>query len=624
MQRRVRLSRYQLTRTVERAAIAPVVPDALPEDNLLTNISLGEGLRVLIPEWDRVLPDDVLTVMWDDNDIHVHTVVDPSTQDWPYEFMISPEQLAGFGNGIHSLAYRVRADSGAATQSDTTSLKIDRTPPLQGNVPPTLEFPPEVVTGGLTSEYLAANNDEVIATIPYYNGMEPDQKVHPFWGNTSLGLLTITSENVGSQSVPIAISGNTVRSTGEGVKEAHYYLTSRAGFDGPSSDPSIVSVLLSPIPANLQAPVVPLAADGLIDLEDANAGVTIEIRQYDNALVGDILVAKWDTSTLSPEVVVPGAFPLEVLVPRQTLIAAGSGTRIVSYQIFRSGFSFDSPLTEVVVDITSVGPEDPDPSTPENEALEQPTVTGASGAVNDLGPDDLGANAQVTVPFYEGAALDQVITLYWGHAPNPVNVTSHTVDQNDLDEAAFPDLVVPAVIVDATPNDPALPVYYTLSRPLAEQPPANSVLSPAQYITVHTGAPGGPGGLDPAMFPDASANGWLLTEQVVNGVNVHVEVYENMEAGDVVTLRWQAFSATNAAPGTEIDGAFFVSAPRTVGAPELANGLSFVVPYETYVDAIAGAHPSAQGAGQVLYTVTQAGYDYTAAAAAVRIDLGAP
>ncbi|MHA1081275.1 hypothetical protein ACR9HU_23895 (plasmid) [Enterobacter ludwigii] len=568
---------------------------------------------------ERPLPDDVLTVSWNGTAIHTYTLADPDAQAWPYTFQISPDQLTV--NGTHRLDYNVTADSGATSDSDPTAVRIDQEPPIHGNVPPSLIFPDEVMSSGITLEYLAAHNNEVIATVPSYADMEAGQVVHPFWSTLSLPSVTVTQEDVDAGSIAIPVSGTIIQNAGEGIREAHYYLSSRAGFDGLPSEPVNLNVLLTPAPAGLAAPVVPLAADGLIDLPDVNAGVTVEIAAYDNARNGDLIVVTWGDTPLQPATVVVGAFPLEIPVQRAVVVREGTGTVTVGYQVVRNSITFDAPTTEVEVDITTVGPVDPDPSTPENEALAAPTVRGNSGLDNEMTPEDYDHEATVIVPFYPEAAVGEIVTVYWGQAPATL-IGTHTVAQGDLDNQLFPDFIVPLEVVDATPNDAAWPVYYTLSRP-AGQTPANPVLSPARLVNVHMVGPGGPDGLSAAVFTDASASGWLLTPQVQDGVRVHVAVYEYMQSGDIVTLDWQAFSTTNAAAGTEIDGSQF-SISRTVGAPELANGVDFVVPYEGYVDAIAGASPTGQGAGQALYSVTQGGSDYNAPVATVRIDLGTP
>jgi len=617
-QRNVRLARYNKFRLQLQALPVAIVPDALPPDNLLPVDVLENGMTVNIPQWNRVLPEDRLEVLWDDNIVNTHTVDTPEDETWPYSFKVPSTEL--ITEGLHSLAYKVTAASGAATDSDKLTVKIDREAPDHDNVPPSLVFPAEVNTNGITLEYLDSNNNAVIATVPGYDGMEADQKVHPHWSTVTLDTVTVTEADVTAGEIKVTFPGDIIRREGEGKKPAHYYLTSRAGFDGKSSEFTMVNVLLTPRPDSLQAPRVPLADNGLIDLEDANAGVTIEIDSYTNARTGDIIVAQWGSRTLSTVAVIEGKFPVEVPVSRSTVIGEGSGTVKVSYQVARSDLFFPAPPTEVEVDVDTVGPVNPDPDSPINKNLAPPIITGNSGKTNELTPEDYNHPATITIPVYENAKAGEIVTAYWGASTVSATLRPYTVTTDDLSQNNFPGIEVPKAVVNSSSNDKTWPVYYTLSRP---QPPANPVFSPSAMVNIHMVGPGGLDGLDAAEFTDASESGWLLLAQVENGLRVHVAVYENMLDKDEIVMNWQAFSTTNAAAGTEITDSNYRER-KIVGAPERANGVDFVIPYKDKVDAIAGASASGQGAGQIIYTVTQAGSDYNAPAATVKIDLGAP
>lgn len=593
--------------------VAPSVPEALEPDNLLHVTTLESGMTVSIPEWPRVLPDDKLEVHWKGNIVHTFDVVDPQDVVFPYTFIVSPNDLKG--DGVFPLFYSVTASSGASDDSDQTFVKIDTSSPNLGNVPEALIFPDDVLSNGLTSEYLEENDDQVIAVVPQYAGMEAGQTVHPSFYNRQLDSVVVTETDVTNGQVPIIIPGETVREVGEGEQISTYFLTSRAGFDGLRSAPASVNVLLSPVPADLLPAHVPLADDGLIDIPDANLGVLVEIEEYKNASSSDIIWVKWGNQQLQPTAVIPGGFPITIPVLRSTIIQAGSGEITVSYHITRSNMNFLAPDEVVQVDVTTVGPVDPNPGTPENEALEPPVVVGFSATENELIPEDYDNPVQVTIPFYEEAQVGEKIKVYWGHAPATLAV-SYTVSESDITSQVFAPLEVAAEIVNTTPNDAAFPVSYTIGRATGTE---NAVSSPAQFVNVHMSRPGGVEGLDPAVFTETNAQGWLLKEQIEDGTEVLVNVYENMAIGDIVTLNWMAFSTTNAAPGTEIEGSEY-SDFVTVSEPELANGITFNVPKE-FIDPIAEVSPTYQGAGQVFYTVTQGGSDTTSSEEVVKIDL---
>jgi hypothetical protein len=615
-QRALMRSAFLKSQNQPRELAAPEVPDALPPDNLLPKDILLSGLPVTIPGWERPLAGDQLFIYWDEAIVELTQINDPTTE-LPYKFTISPDKL--LGDGIFPLYYKVMAASGSESDSATVMIKIDRTPPNQNNVPQALVFDAEVMSEGLTVEYLEANNDQVPAYVPEYTDMQAGETVHAFWDEIPLEPITLTEADVTAKKVPVIISGDIVREAGQGTILADYYLTSRAGFDGLPSLASTINVLLTPKPTNLKAPIVPLAEDPAgIDLQDANTGVVVQIDEYQNATATDLVVAKWGNTNLSPALVIPGEFPILVSVPRSTIINEGSGEREVSYIVSRGGLNFDAPPITVKVDVETVGPTDPDPGTPENEALEPAVLTSASGLTNELVGEDQGQSASVQIALYEGANPGDKVTLYWGNTP-PTEAGSLLVSEAEISAGELTPIAIDAGIISATPDNPAWPLYYTLSLPLK---PGNAIASPITPINVHMSSPGGLEGLDPLTYPDANANGWLLTELVENGANLFVAVYENMKLGDIVTLTWQAYSSTNAAPGTEVDGTLYTT-QKTVAEPEMANGISFVVPYD-YIKPIAEVSPTLQGSGIGSYTVTQGGSDTSSPDALVKIELGHP
>lgn len=616
LQRQNRLRRFNEKLRDADTLSPPTANGLIPPDNLTPSSVQLDGLEVQIPEWGRVLPNDKLYIVWQGELTNIaYVVTDPETQVFPITIQIPSSYFST--NGSYIISYSVAATSGAPASSAPLVIKVDTEAPNQGNIPGALIYPDEVIKNGLTLEYLSQNKNQVIATVPSYTKMEAGQVVNPVWASINLPSITVTADDVKAGKVSVNIPTDIITQSGEGSIESHYTLTSRAGFDGLESDPALVNVILTPVPANLKAPVVPLAVDGLIDLPDADAGVTVEISQYSNALTGDNIIAKWGSASLAANTVISDNFPVEISVPREIVISEGTGTINVSYQVIRKGNIYDAPAITVEVDVDHVGPENPDEGTPVNEALDPPEVKGSTGETNALEPADAGKVATVTVPLYENAKIGEIITVYWGSGAQSQILDTHSVTQTDLDNDAFEDFIVSADIVDSTPNDPEWPVHYTLSRATE---PANPVLSPTQLVNVYLT---GPSNLVPPVLPDINELGWLLIEAVENGAAVSIPVYENMANGDVVTIYWQAFSTTNAAEGTEIENSAYES-NKTVGAPELANGIAFTVPYQEYIDPIASASPYAQGSAQIKYTVNQAGHEFASEMVVVPIDLGHP
>ncbi|HTJ93182.1 MAG TPA: hypothetical protein VL424_08745 [Pararobbsia sp.] len=601
---------------------APIPIGTIQPDNLVPAALIAEGMEVQIPQWGRVLPGDTLTVMWDDTDTLTTFVVTNPASTFPFYMTVAPDKMAE--DGAHPLNYHVTTTTGATSQSETTIVTVDHRAPNNNQPPLAFVFPPEVVSGGVTLEYLEANSDQVKVTVPHYAGMEAGQLVTSSWSGFVLPTVTVTASDVANACVMVTVPGDVIRQAGEGTANALYRLTSRAGFVGPLSDNSAVSVWLSPVPTNLKAPRVPLAADGVIDLPDADLGVTIEVAAYTNFLTGDSIIATWGDTTLN-EVQINSAdeFPVSVRVVRSVVLDTGSGTVEVAYKIRRLTRYIPSSTITVTTDVGRIGPADPDPDTNVNEALTGPTVKGASGNVNKLVITDANKPATVTVPFYLTAATGDVIDLYWGPTSQATHVGTTVLSAQDVANSTIPDMTVSAAIVDTTPDSSGWPVYYTLSNPATSTHP-NPVFSEATLVSVKLTKPGGPTGLQPAVFPDINSQGWLLTETVINGANVNVLIYPNMALGDVVKLTWQAYSSTNAATGSEITSALWVSTDVKVSAAELLNGIAFVVPYKDAIEPIATDAQYSMGSGTAVYTVMQDGNDYLSPPAVVPIDLGQP
>lgn len=410
--RQNRLKRFNSNAMLEEDLPAPQVNNLISPDNLVPSEAEISGLNISIPEWSRVLPNDKIYLLVQGEQTEIfHVVLDPEKEKFPI-VLNTPTSLFP-SNRSYVISYAIAAQSGSTSYSAPVTIKIDRESPNQGNMPDALIYPEEIIAKGLTLEYLTAHNEFLIATVPAYTKMEAGQTVNPVWADNDLPAVTVTDADVKAGKIAVSISSEIIKAAGEGVIQSHYSLTSRAGYDGLPSDPSLVSVILTPVPTNLLAPTVPLAADGLIDLPDVDSGVAIEIPEYSNAINGDIIYAKWGNTTLTKITVSEGKFPMEILVPRYIIIAEGSGSITISYQVDRKGRVYESPVTKVLVDVDHAGPDNPDESDPVNKALGA-VIKGSSSTVNALEPDDLGKDAYVTVPFYNEAKVGEVITVYWG------------------------------------------------------------------------------------------------------------------------------------------------------------------------------------------------------------------
>lgn len=601
---------------------APTAVGVVYDDNLVPIERLVSGLTVEIPAWPRVVEQDVVKLQWDGIEIDRFTVTDPS-MTFPIELLLPADNLQL--DGPHQLTYSLKLfSSDEFVDSLPTLVTIDQRRPNLGNIPAALEFPAEIVADGITTDYLSTHGDKVVAKVPGYLAMEANQKVHLIWAQSYLvPVKPLVQTDVDQGYVEIDIPGDIIRAAGEGRQDAHYYLTSRAGFDSDRSIHSLLDVILTVPPSNLKPPRVPLADDGQVDLTEADAGVLIEVVPYQNIYPGDLVAAKWGNASLALYPMPLDGQPAEVPVPRALVLREGSGAIAVSYQILRNDHPYDAPAISVTVDIDAAGPVDPEPSTPENEALRAPTVKGGSGVTpdNELAESDLGQPASVSVPLYENAQVGEIVTVYWGYPTRATTLPTHALTQADIDAGNIPAFSVDPLIVNATPNTPAWPVYYTLSRPQGEGA-SNPVKSMTQAVDVRMTGPGGVDGLAPATFPDVNDRGWLLRPTVdPDGANIIVAAYENMQIGDVVKLDWLAYKTPGTPAGDEIAETAF-SATVPIAPDNLDKDLVFNVPFDTYIHAIEVENPTdLQGSATVNYTVIQGGTLFAAEEATVNIEL---
>lgn len=644
LQRQKRLERYRnRAEETDNKLVAPTVKEALVQPgNLASQSILRNGFTIRIPEWGRVIPGDMVSVYINSALVETNPVytVPPGVFNIvePIEYTIKAYYLGGY-RGAVKVQYVVRPPSNPemASVSENLYVNIDREPPGGGTSLEPLKFPAEM-NNTVTRKYLTENQNRVIATVPGYPNMEVGQEVSLWWNGvktSAVSRVVVSAEDVLNHSVSITIGGDQFLALADDRVMLQYNLTNRIGIEGFPSQSAYLKMQLEPGPENLPDPVVPFAADGLIDLEDANHGVEIEVGSYTNAKNGDIVAAYWGGIPVETEAVTANNFPVTLSVPRSVVLTAGSGSIPVYYEVLRGGVSTKSNTIQIEVDVATVGPVDPDLITPVNEALQPPLIIGGSGLNpnNALGIKDRGKNATATIPFFQsarGKPSDPIvavagaeINLMWGEQPSTV-IGPVTVTQAHIDAQMLPSINIPAAIVDATPDSSAYKVYYTLSRG-GGNPVKNPVMSPAASVLVEMNVPGGPDGLRAPKIQGINAYGWLLKKdlKLAGGLGVRVEPYSGMKVNDQVELRWVSYSSLDHAVGTDIIGTEY-SHTIQVTAVDLTNGLNFLVPYSSSLEPIFTSNSSKIGSGGATYIVTQNGKPYESQTAFVLIDMSTP
>ncbi|WP_248797030.1 hypothetical protein [Pseudomonas sp. MWU13-2105] len=150
-----------------------VPPIAGGEENLVHTRDLTRPLKIQIDQWNNWAPQegryDEVILFWDGAPLGALTRLEgPGPfSDVQRQLEVPAEKLV---EGIHALYYTVKIWSATTpAESFPANVTIDTTKPRLNQAEDKLIFPAEILNDGVTAAYLAANNDQVKATIPRYD-----------------------------------------------------------------------------------------------------------------------------------------------------------------------------------------------------------------------------------------------------------------------------------------------------------------------------------------------------------------------------------------------------------------------------------------------------------------------
>ncbi|MFS2196331.1 hypothetical protein ACCD02_29810 [Pseudomonas sp. Pseusp88] len=329
-------------------------------------------------------------------------------------------------------------------------------------------------------------------------------------------------------------------------------LLDKAGNRSPLSDFVRVDVALGPMPDGLQLPVVPLAvADGEINQPDALVGVYVEIPSFNNFKPRDRIEVTWGTKVLDTEEIgVSPTFPFPIRVPSPVLVGqydlqvGGAQPTNVSYRILRGSVGSAEQAITIDVDLSYVGPDNPDWPDPTNPSLPTPEVYGKnSNTLNVLTRADAGQVAELKFDLYGPLEEDEVIDFYWGSQL----VTEARYIVTDTDNPGDPiTREIPWDRIRDEGNNPALPVYYSIHAPGSENEQHCVPISvDVDVITVVPDAPDFQGRNPTTNWltcvslyadPDNPAPGEPGIRVTVPDLSMH------LKAGDTVKVTWTPLS----------------------------------------------------------------------------------
>lgn len=628
----------------------------------------------LAPRPDDFPPDafpyNLVLASWKDDPLDFHVPVLPEMiAGWFYKVSLDgdmrPEQLVMTPEDMAAGFFTITLPAEDRPVSDTYNLQYvcrsqfddewnPITPPYFFTIdylapgrpfPGELELPEGVAEEGLTSGRLEELGDVLPCEVPSYT-----DRIH---GDTLVGVLT----NVGSEvtvelepyTIPyrqadeplfLNVSREQLLALGDGLIWAQYRITDLAGNVSVLSAPVDFELFLTGGIDNLEPPLVPLHEDdSVIDEADARTPVDVHIPGHPDIQFADTVVVLWG-SRQQPPVVFDGPDSdidviLEIPVPYGDVLgewaeadqdADGNATIIVNYVVYRAGREVGRPRdgTPVKVNLSQAGGEDPDPDTPENEALGRPIVRHSqweTGEQENFIPNaSIEENHTFIVPWFKRDAdggittetafkLGDILVLRYGE-----QVIDPTRSINGQDMANQTDIEVPlpwaAVAAEGSGTHE---IQYVVTR-VIDADTTNVSYSPLDTV-IADDAGDLPGGGDPlgkasfehmyVVWSNVNRNGF---ERII------VPPYVNMQVGDIVRVHVTAnyydpdkAELLDPVPAAEWGGPLDVN-PHPVYnyemhliADDIDNELSFYWPKEL----IKWVWP--YGQSRIEYTVSRAG-----------------
>ncbi|POD79167.1 hypothetical protein BKM17_05915 [Pseudomonas syringae group genomosp. 3] len=487
-------------------------------------------------------------------------------------------------------------------------LDVDYQAPNRNQTGAPAVLPDEVASGGLTLEYLETH-ESLDITVPRSSDIIAGDTVTISWvpvvarsfrqDFTPITSKVVTIPDVIAGLDPVVpIDSALIKGLVQGKIGIYYRYIDRTGNLGQFSPATVLQVDLMPAPDGLQAPRVFLAEGDGIDRADAQLGVEVEIPEpiYNNAQADDQIQVIWE-GTPVPAVTLD-VLPMYIPIDWSTLSANGALDKRsfkVSYNVVRGALSTPSPDLDVTVDFTVAGPA-PDPSTPGpiNSALPAIVVKSreSSPVDNVLGNADKGLDATAQLasnPF----AVGDTLRLYWG------DLRPHVAEFEIITLGTAIQFVIPWDVIERGGYNDRLPVYYSTWNEVNEQE-SEHIAVDVRIVDI-TGLPEvgfpdrflPPAGPTPVPIINCCSLPW-------NGIKIDIPFDPtNMEVGDEVMIKWQAYEDRNGA--SPIAGTDYEFPPITLSPVNEMAGIPFVIPYANLVEPVITV-----GSGRVTYTLKKA------------------
>ncbi|MGC3891892.1 hypothetical protein [Pseudomonas urmiensis] len=449
--------------------------------------------------------------------------------------------------GISSLAYSAEVEFlGNRNLSSPLLLRVDRTAPNSRN--PAVFHATNVAT--IDDTYLANNGQQAIFILDRWGDIRLQDRVQLFiipdnQGGTPVVPtveVPVTSLPAVGGSFQVPVPAALLRS---GSFRVVARLIDRAGNVGPESLSHRVTIQLMGAAA-LPAPVVPLAADNLINLEEARRPVVVQIPQIAQAVAGNSIQIYWNERALgSLPVRADQQWPISVNVPWATIVAdgfVGPVARPVRYELEQNGALINSPQIQVNIDFRVAGPDPQGPT--ELNTLLNPVIVG-SRRDNAITPMDINQPVPVQVRLYDNPRVGDLLELHWGNLARVV--ARYRVTGNETPGQMVDFTPVPYDVITEAGDGLAIQVFYRIfinvnnvrgvNGQRANPTPVRVDTARLQRLT-----------LPRSLTPPLATNVGLVNcaTKPWDGFTLTVPGRQtNVQAGDRAQLRWQMFRTLN-------------------------------------------------------------------------------
>ncbi len=531
---------------------------------------------------------------------------------FPLSVVIDKDKVESWVDGPQLFSYKVKPWNGSdPTESEVLSLIFDRMPPYGNSTP--------VALPALGYDVIDANINNVSVELPDYDTYAVGDKVYVYWLNhvpeDPSTISPVASDVIDVLPKTLKVPAEEIKAVGDGGVYVLYALVDKAGNISRLSLPMAVGVAVGPLPSGLQDPAVPLAADGLIDQEDAWAGVVVEVPSFDNWKSTDWVQVRWGALGLGwREIGSAPKFPLEfVVLPKQLwdqygATSTGNVETNVSYELRRGAVPQGGKDIDVDVNLEVIGPTDPgtDPGWPDpvNPKLSLAEVFGrSSDTLNTLLPEDEKQDAVLKVTIDAAFKEGDIVSFYWDD--EHVVEIDYTLAAKDL--GAEINVDVPWAYIEAR-NNGSVPVCYMVERPgVPNRPKSASTIVNVEAIVLRPDAPAFLGGNTSANPPE----GWLTCAALYDDDNpspldpaIRVLIKGlgdyGLKAGDQLTMHWYAVHNLN---GEEKIDDTVLDEVIALTEADLAELVWRVQPYDEYILPIYNYHATIHyGRGRVYYS----------------------